>query len=464
MEAALPQHIGVAISGGGHRASIWGLGTLLYLVDSGRNGEVAAISSVSGGSITNGVVAHEVDYSTTDTAAFDAKMKPMVKNIADVGLFFPGKATNKYVALLLLILAAGLIVVIDGIVQVCVHGLIWRAGFTLLIGLAVLIIGIYLLEQRSKVLDRALAKTYFHRNGHPTRLADVAQPVDHVICSTELQSGQHCYFSPRFVYGYAFGVGQPNELRLSTAVQASACLPAAFVPARIKASTFDFAGGATTSEVAKKLVLTDGGVYDNMADQWLTGMPERLVRLPQIPAVGKDIDELIIVNGSSPVPFVASRRVPLALLREVKTVLRVNSVMYQVTTQRRRAALIDNWEAATARGSGQQGALVHIAQSPYTVADAYRNEQADGVPTARAERARAVIELLGDTRANRATWRQRSDRSAAVGTVLKKLGREPTLDLLEHSYILTMCNVHILLKHPLPAALPDRERFRSLLA
>jgi hypothetical protein len=47
--------VGVALSGGGHRASVWAAGLLLYLADAGRNGDVGTIASVSGGSITNGV-------------------------------------------------------------------------------------------------------------------------------------------------------------------------------------------------------------------------------------------------------------------------------------------------------------------------------------------------------------------------------------------------------------------------
>ena len=46
--------VGVALSGGGHRASVWAAGLLLYLADAGRNGDVGVIASVSGGSITNG--------------------------------------------------------------------------------------------------------------------------------------------------------------------------------------------------------------------------------------------------------------------------------------------------------------------------------------------------------------------------------------------------------------------------
>src|SRR5437879_3557270 len=52
-----PQSIGVAISGGGHRATAYGLGVLLYLADSGLNRKVRTITSVSGGSILNAFIA-----------------------------------------------------------------------------------------------------------------------------------------------------------------------------------------------------------------------------------------------------------------------------------------------------------------------------------------------------------------------------------------------------------------------
>ena len=45
--------IGVAISGGGHRASLFGLGALLYLIDADKGAHLGSVASVSGGSLTN---------------------------------------------------------------------------------------------------------------------------------------------------------------------------------------------------------------------------------------------------------------------------------------------------------------------------------------------------------------------------------------------------------------------------
>src|SRR4030095_9244392 len=49
--------IGLAISGGGHRATAYALGVLLYLVDTGLNQKIHTVTSVSGGSILNAFIA-----------------------------------------------------------------------------------------------------------------------------------------------------------------------------------------------------------------------------------------------------------------------------------------------------------------------------------------------------------------------------------------------------------------------
>jgi predicted acylesterase/phospholipase RssA len=446
------RHIGVAISGGGHRATLWGIGPLLYLADAGKNAEVGAISSVSGGSITNGVIAHNVDYPYASSAELDEALRPLTRHVAFTGLFFWGPATNAYVVSLFSLLGIGVAALVTGLVLIGIGGVGVVSGLVTLTGIAVIAVAARYFEHRSAVVDKALAKTHFSRNGKPTRLADVSRGVDHVICSTELQSAGHLYFAPTFLYSYAFGAGAPHDLALSTAVQASACLPGAFSTRRIKATPY-FAADPDRAE----MVLTDGGVYDNMADQWLAGLARRVERAPDLPVVTRSIDEMIVINGSAPTAFSKSVRSRLVLLAELATMQRVNSVMYQVTTERRRAALVDQWMHATETGKGMRGALVHIAQTPYTVADAYSSNDGD-IGT----RARSVIALLGDDAASRARWTALARTSRGTPTVLRKLGRDSTLDLLEMSYTLSMCNLHVLLGYPL-RELPGRPRFERLL-
>jgi hypothetical protein len=66
--------IGVALSGGGHRATLFTLGALMYLVDSGRARDTASIASVSGGSLTNGFLAQTLDFRAAGREAFEKEV------------------------------------------------------------------------------------------------------------------------------------------------------------------------------------------------------------------------------------------------------------------------------------------------------------------------------------------------------------------------------------------------------
>jgi hypothetical protein len=393
---------------------------------------------------------------------FERRMLRLVRHVSDDGLFFWGRSTNAYVLSIFAGAVVGALALLAGIVVVLRDGLTWTAVAALLVSAVVLAVTARWFERRSEVLDRALARIHFSRDARPTPLAAVDRSVDHVFCATELQSADHLYLSPRFVSSYALGLGQPADLRLSTAVQASACLPGAFSPRRLPTGPHHFAGGAAGGD-PRAMVLVDGGVYDNMADQWLAGLEARLrrhrERRLELPARGTDIDEVVVVNASAATAWTEVRRLPVVLMSELSTLTRVNSVMYQVTTERRRQALVAAWTRAAADERGQRGALVHIAQSPYLVADKWRGSRTDPVRAARSE---AVLALLGDTADGRQRWAARAAASRRVPTVLRKLGPDTTVDLLEHAYLLAMCNLHVLLDYPLLAE-PVRARVARLL-
>ncbi len=457
--------IGVAVSGGGYRATTWALGALMYLVDSGKNRDVTSIVSVSGGSIANAVVAHEVEFSETDPGQFEEAIRPLLRHIAHEGLF-PGPATRSYFAGL--ITAAGtvglslLVLLVAGLVS-AVTAATWKWLpwlWLLLIGaLAVLLV---LVAARSRVVDRALGRVFFTRKERPSRLRDVVRKLDHVFCATELQSADHLYFSPGFIYSYRFGVGDPAELALSTPVQCSACLPGAFRPRRLPSRPHGFRahpGVVPPKEPPRSMVLSDGGVYDNMADQWQQGFSERVQRWPQVGERHHEADEMVVVNASAGWEWAPLRaglwRDELAGLR------RASSVMYDVTTSHRRQGLVGRFDRAELEGKGLRGALVHIPQSPFRVADAYVAQ--DRQWPKRAARARRVLDLLGDDEDGRAQWKETARRNADVETVLSKLGEEKTSRLLRHAYVLAMCNLHVILDYPL-LDIPPAERFAELLS
>lgn len=499
--------IGVAISGGGHRATVWGLGALMALVDGGLNDDVVSISSVSGGSISNGIVAHNVDFAATNRRAFEDAIRPALRNITSEGLFFFGPSTNGWVIRFFAAaaLAVGALVwLVAAALMVGRHGepwwwllagpalallawavsfrkpglggvtkavitlgiLVFTSGFALLgalftrdatgwtaawrMAVAVLVTAgavallLRAFGQRSEVVDRALGRVHFTGPSGPRSLADLAdRPVHHVFCATELQSGDHMYFTPKLVYSYRVGIGRPGTLPLSSAVQASACLPGAFV-----AREFDTKGFGLTRSWAVQdnqpstppasVVVNDGGVYDNMADQWEQGFAERLKRLPELAEAQGAADELLVVNAGKALGWLPLGRTS-AVGREARGLARTINILYDVTTSHRRQAIVRRFEAASGRRD-LRGALVHIAQSPFDIPKAFARSP-DPLQRGRAGEALAFLATIG---AAEGDWERRAQESPKVPTVLRALG-PVAVDLLEHAYLLATVNTYVIL-------------------
>lgn len=441
--------VGIALSGGGHRATIWAFGALLAMIDMGVGPQVTAVSSVSGGSFSNAVLAQELDLRTATRHDAEQAFGPMTRLIAHEGLFLWGPSTNAYSLITYGLMGLGGAGIVAGLVLgLATHP--WWWWVVALVGLAVLAVGAYLAEQRGRVVDAALARLFLHRQDEPTLLRDIDRPVRHVICATELQSGEHVYFCPDLVASWAYGRGTPGDLRLSTAVQISACVPAGFPPHRIPSSRFSFTRPGGT--VPEDLVLVDGGVYDNMAEEWFRppegGAPGD--RLPD-----RKVEHLVLVNASPHSEWVPFRPSRWPLLSEFVTAVRSADVADDTTTSLRRRFEIGQW----IRHSGSDdGALVGIATSPYRVIDAHlTSDVAD----------RYAVEALewigGGTDERRAMWDRLVERDRAVRTTMGRLGEETTLDLLHHAYVLTAVNLHVLLRYPLPARGSDRDQFLDLV-
>jgi hypothetical protein len=93
--------VAVALSGGGHRATLFTLGALMYVVDAGRAPDTTSIASVSGGSLTNGFVAQTLDFQATNSAAFEREVvKPLAEQIAQRGTLFAPWLSRLYLMVL----------------------------------------------------------------------------------------------------------------------------------------------------------------------------------------------------------------------------------------------------------------------------------------------------------------------------------------------------------------------------
>ena len=237
--------IGVALSGGGHRASAWGTGVLAAVVDAGLGPDVVSVSSVSGGSITNGVVAQNLDLRTATPDQFDGAVRDSLVNYALVGLFPKGPLTKGYLRLVIATLALAILSIVALLVAFVAAAASWMNGATaaaVLVALGFVTIVAWvalavLVARRGSVVRSAIARTHFGgaRRSLGTRLNEIDRKVNHVFLTTDLEAGDQFYLSPSFLYGFREGIADPGVAgtALAEAVQASAALPGAFPSGRV---------------------------------------------------------------------------------------------------------------------------------------------------------------------------------------------------------------------------------------
>lgn len=253
-----------------------------------------------------------------------------------------------------------------------------------------------------------------------------------------------------FVCSYRLGWGHPGDLPLHVAVQCSAALPGAFPPRWLKTSPHAFEQARPEAAGATRMALVDGGVYDNMADQWALGIEARADRWPANTQELHRPEEVVIVNASAGLGWNPIWRLRIPILGELLALLRDKTILYDNGNAVRR-------ELAVARfGAGlPTGALVHIAQSPLRIARAFATSRDPAI----AGRAATIIGQLG---ADEAAWELLAEQSSHLGTTLWGFKGSAGTALLRHGYALAMANLHVLLGYP-ACAVPDLAFFEDLV-
>ena len=444
-------HIGIAVSGGGHRATAWALGVTKALVDNELNQRVTSITSVSGGSIANGYIAEHLDYQGATPENFETATGPLTELIGQKGLFLYGPATDRYVigtlfvcilslasvwTALTAILSAGhdhptlpygiaalatLLIASYGTAKKWPHGSpAWLFALTvLLLGAAPLgtfvgaigaiaiaiTIGVTLLLVLGSVVllsRRGVAVTKALQTLLQNPLANIDRPIDHIFVAADLETADALYLSPRFVSSYRRGITTPTGISLAQAVQASAALPAAFPPSILNVSN-NFMGARPASDhnlrhepTSKRLPLSDGGAYDNMGTQWDLGRAQRIQRWgPEAPAtLGPSPTLLIVANGSAPFEW-KTWKANNPITRETSSLTRNQAIQYDQTTTTRRQLLFKTFNDYQNTGDGLGGIIIMINRSPFYICDEYAEDPASPFHT-RALEMRSALATAGD--------------------------------------------------------------------
>ncbi len=213
--------IALCLSGGGYRAMLFHAGALIRLNELGYLPKIDRVSSVSGGSITAGVLALNWNKLTFDQT---------------------GVATN--------------------LMQVVIEPIRKMASKT--IDASSIIEGVLLPGSVAEHVAGAYREYLF---GHAT-LQDLPDRPRFVINATNVQSGVLWRFSKPYMWDYRVGKVENSKTELAIAVGASSAFPPVLSPVEMKLDPASFTAG-TGEDLQREpftsdVILTDGGVYDNL--------------------------------------------------------------------------------------------------------------------------------------------------------------------------------------------------------
>jgi len=461
--------LAIALSGGGHRAALFTLGVLKYLVDSGMNRHVEVISSVSGGSITNGFVAQECDFRTVDREAFDQIAADLVGRIVDRGLMRGGVF---WTYLFLLIAGVGC--------TASTYLYDWPVSLPGWATVALLAtVGIIALL-RGHVIASAMSRLFFLKGGKHTRLADLSRSVEHLFCATDLNSNAPFIFSTwegGSVYSPALGFSAVAGTRLApttlaTAVRASAAFPGGIPPKRIRLGDVRYDFKRSTVEARwqvkntkyrkageyrpRTLFLADGGVWNNLGTQalveyhdtsdWASAAPWR-----------KRVDDIrwVVADASAPVTAAPLWRLHLPLLAELSALMRSISILTFNTVDPRIERLRENRNRVVVsitddRTRGLSGALAALHPEDAELAEWSKH----GMDVEHWSELRISDGITLD-----ALRRQ----GGGVATTLGRISRDDAVTLLVHGYQNAFAEIYSRFPYPRPEPRPFINDFQALL-
>src|SRR2546430_2689314 len=252
MSGEAERKIGLALSGGGARAIAFHPGCLRALNRLGLLDRVAVLSTVSGGSVIGAYFhTHRGDF-----PSFEAKIrrllvqglaKPMWRKLFGV----PG---IKIIAAFILI---GFVAACVALMRLLARSLSLIAPRWLSRHWERLDIRspLHRFASRTTLLEASLDDVLFKG----VCLSDLPRQPHLVVNATELRTGSAFRFGTLESGSWRWGKLHRNAVPVAHAVAASAAYPL-FLPAFDETLTFDKGGELKTSRV----ILTDGGIYDNL--------------------------------------------------------------------------------------------------------------------------------------------------------------------------------------------------------
>lgn len=261
-------NLGLGLSGGGYRATLFNLGALIRLNEFGLMGKIKRITSVSGGSITNGCLAmrwNALQFSD------DGEIERFKENIVEPLWDFCSKSLD-----------AGAI--------------IWGT-----------------LDPFHRVSDRITA-AYNKGLFKHFKMASIPFGKDipqFLFYGTNLQTGASVRMMRNMLYDWKIGAIEMDNWDLATVVGISSAFPPFLSPVILKPDPDNWIKGKyeicfNKKKYRNKLYLTDGGVYDNMGMEslWKKFANELVNDNHQFKSMLlDDIDSVLISDAGAPLAY-----------------------------------------------------------------------------------------------------------------------------------------------------------------
>ena len=466
-----PAALGLALSGGGVRAALFSLGVVIGLIATGCHRRVRCITSVSGGSILNAALAHG-DRLTglSDTTKFEPLASKLAASLASRGVFafslrtvasaawYLARVVTRTLVLLAplgLFLLAKLIDVLRDefkldLAQFDYSRVPWRAfgwvALTSLLLSALLSRGLFQEAKFGSVLS-SVAGRLGGLNVEDWGTAGKGPDVMHVLVATDLLSGEPMYFSNKFIYCRPYGWSTPKNIGTAEALYSSAAFPGVFPPKTLRTKKLRFQNGDMPGPLPPVLQLADGGVYNNLGNDWFEILkrqsgtsPPLLWRFGELDVEPSVIEpkNVIIVNAGAP-----SRRV--RWLFPFTTLARTMSVLYDNTVQPR-VTLIRNDELP----------LIDIRETPLKLATRLAEPQRDF-----GGRAYELVTKLQDRTDE--FWADFTRDTAGTPTKLTGAGRRTAARLMLHGYLSSIILLYSRFDGHLPEKIEGEAYFLKLI-
>ncbi len=219
----IPNSVGLSISGGGFRATLFHLGAIRRLNELGVLNKLTTLSSVSGGSILNGFLASQLGGSIANGVAdYDKQVSQPIRDF-------------------------------------CSHDI---RGW----------LGVESIFNIIPGVDNSagLAKQYEQHLTHGALLRNMPDKPVHVLCSTDLAYGVNWMFKKKQCGDWQAGFQDtPADWKVSTAIACSSCFPPVFKPMNLNLDPAKLTGGhalpgPARDQCVRGITFSDGGVYDNL--------------------------------------------------------------------------------------------------------------------------------------------------------------------------------------------------------